>query len=75
MTATRDRARPVLIAALATAAALLPLVLLGDSSGGIAGTEVLYPLAVVVLGGLVTSTLLSTLVLPALYLRGRRRDA
>jgi Cu/Ag efflux pump CusA len=75
MTATRDRAGPVLITALATAVVLLPLVFFTDSSGGIAGTEVLYPLAVVVLGGLVTSTLLSTLVLPALYLRGRHRHA
>jgi hypothetical protein len=34
----------------------------------VAGLEILHPLAVVVLGGLVTSTLLSLFVLPALYL-------
>jgi CzcA family heavy metal efflux pump len=73
--ATRDRAGPVLVTALATAVALLPLVFLVHGSGGVAGAEVLFPLAVVVLGGLVTSTLLSVLVLPALYLRGRRRYA
>jgi Cu/Ag efflux pump CusA len=75
LAAARDRAGPIVVTALATAVALLPLVFLTDSSGGVAGTEVLYPMAVVVLGGLVTSTLLSTLVLPALYLRGRRRHA
>jgi hypothetical protein len=40
------------------------LLFLGDT----AGTEVLYPMAVVVLGGLLTSTLLTLFVLPGLYL-------
>jgi CzcA family heavy metal efflux pump len=62
---TRERVAPTVLTALATAAALVPFVLLGS----VAGTEVLHPLAVVVLGGLVTSTLLTLLVLPALYLR------
>jgi Cu/Ag efflux pump CusA len=44
--------------------AFLPLVLLGD----IAGLEIAHPMAVVVLGGLVTSTLLYLFVVPALYL-------
>jgi Cu/Ag efflux pump CusA len=56
---------------LATGLALVPLVLLGDRPGH----EIEYPLAVVVLGGLLTSTLLNLFVTPVLYLRfGRRRD-
>jgi Cu/Ag efflux pump CusA len=63
--ATRERVEPVVLTALTTAAALLPLLLWGS----VAGTEVNYPLAVVVLGGLVTATLVTVFVLPALYLR------
>jgi Cu/Ag efflux pump CusA len=63
--ATRERAGAMLLTALATAAALLPLVVLGST----AGTEILHPLAVVVLGGLVSSTLLTVVVLPSVYLR------
>ena len=56
---------------LATGLALVPLVLLGDRPGH----EIEYPLAVVVLGGLVTSTLLNLFVVPSLYLRfGHRRQ-
>ena len=43
----------------------MPLVI----AGKIPGHEIEHPLAIVVLGGLVTSTLLNLLVLPALYLR------
>ena len=53
-----------LLTALAVALAFLPLLFLGST----AGTEMLYPLAVVVLGGLVTSTVLALFVLPGLYL-------
>ena len=62
---TRDRSVPVVLSAAATGAAFLPFVLFGD----IAGHEILHPMAVVVLGGLVTSTLLGLLVTPVLYLR------
>jgi Cu/Ag efflux pump CusA len=55
---------PILTTAVTTAVAFLPLVLLGD----IAGLEIAHPMAVVVLGGLVTSTLLYLFVVPALYL-------
>ena len=56
----------------ATGLALLPLVLLGDRPG----PEIEHPMAVVILGGLVTSTLLNLFVVPALYLRfGTKRDA
>jgi Cu/Ag efflux pump CusA len=50
---------------LATALALLPLVVAGD----IAGHEIERPMALVILGGLITSTLLNLFVLPAAYLR------
>ena len=57
---------------LATGLALVPLVVLGDRPGH----EIEHPLAVVVLGGLVTSTLLNLFVVPSLYLRfGRSRSA
>ena len=62
---TRERLGPVLLSACATAVAVLPLVLFGSLPGG----EVMYPLAAVVLGGLVTSTLLTVFVVPAMYLR------
>ena len=56
------RVRPVLMTALTTALGLLPLLF---SSG--TGSEVQRPLATVVVGGLVSSTLLTLLVLPAFY--------
>jgi CzcA family heavy metal efflux pump len=62
---TRERFVPILMTAATTAAALLPLVLFGD----LAGLEIVHPMAVVILGGLVTSTLLNLHVIPALYVR------
>jgi Cu/Ag efflux pump CusA len=68
---TEERFVPILLTAAATAAVLLPVVLLGD----VAGLEVLRPMAVVMLGGLVTVMLVSLYVVPALYLRfGGRRE-
>jgi len=61
----RDRLTPIVITAAATAAAVLPFVVLG----GRAGYEIVHPMAVVVLGGLVTTTVVTLFVLPALYLR------
>src|SRR5262249_2331273 len=61
----RERLPPILMPSLATGLALVPLVLLGERPGH----EIEHPLAVVVLGGLATSTLLNLLVLPPLYLR------
>jgi CzcA family heavy metal efflux pump len=60
-----ERLRPIVMTALATALAVLPLVVAGD----IPGHEIEHPMAVVILGGLVTSTLLNLFVLPTLYLR------
>lgn len=60
-----ERLRPILMTALATGLAVLPLVVLGD----LPGHEIEHPMAVVILGGLVTSTLLNLFVVPSLYLR------
>jgi Cu/Ag efflux pump CusA len=71
---TGERLAPVLMSATATAVAMLPMVFLGDR----AGLELLRPLAIVVLGGLVTSTALSLFLLPVVYLHfgsSRSRDA
>ncbi len=68
---SEERLAPILMTALATGLALLPLVL----SGAKPGHEVEYPLAVVIVGGLVTSTLLNLFLLPALYLRFGHRAA
>ncbi|MDP9467849.1 MAG: efflux RND transporter permease subunit [Chloroflexota bacterium] len=66
----RERLSPILMTALATGLALVPLVI----AGSIPGHEIEHPLAVVILGGLVTSTLLNLFVVPSLYLRfGRPR--
>jgi Cu/Ag efflux pump CusA len=63
--AARERLAPILMTSLATGLALVPLVILGERPG----QEIEHPLAVVILGGLLTSTVLSLVVLPALYLR------
>jgi Cu/Ag efflux pump CusA len=66
----RERLSPILMTTLATGLALVPLVVLGERPGH----EIEHPLAVVVIGGLVTSTLLNLFILPSLYLRfGRGR--
>ncbi len=63
-----DRLLPILMTAATAALALLPLVL-GDATG----KEIERPLAVVILGGLVTSTFLNMIVVPTLYKRFARR--
>jgi CzcA family heavy metal efflux pump len=67
----RERLAPILMTALATGLALVPLVVAGD----IPGHEIEHPMAVVILGGLVTSTLLNLFIVPTLYLRfGKKRE-
>jgi CzcA family heavy metal efflux pump len=61
----RERIAPIMMTALTTGLALVPLVI----AGNIPGQEIEYPMAIVILGGLVTSTLLNLLVVPTLYLR------
>jgi CzcA family heavy metal efflux pump len=68
---SRDRLSPILMTTLATGLALVPLVILGD----IPGHEIEYPMALVILGGLLTSTLINLFVVPAMYLRFGRRPA
>ena len=61
----RERLAPILMTALAAGLALVPLVFFGN----IPGQEIEYPMAIVILGGLVTSTVLNLFVVPSLYLR------
>jgi Cu/Ag efflux pump CusA len=61
----REQLPPQLVTALGTAAALLPFAVLG----GRAGLEVVQPMAMVILGGLVSSTLINLFVVPSLFLR------
>jgi Cu/Ag efflux pump CusA len=67
----RERLAPILMTALATGLALIPLAIAGD----LPGHEIEHPMAIVILGGLVTSTLLNLFVTPSLYLRFGRRPA
>jgi CzcA family heavy metal efflux pump len=60
-----ERLTSIVLTALAIAFALLPLLI----GGNVPGQEILQPMAVVILGGLVTATLLNLFVAPALYLR------
>jgi Cu/Ag efflux pump CusA len=62
---TRERLVPTLTSALASAAALIPFAV----SGGSAGLEIVGPMSGVILGGLVTATLVNLVAIPAAYLR------
>jgi CzcA family heavy metal efflux pump len=67
---SEERLAPILMTALATGLALVPLALAGNKPGH----EIEHPMAVVILGGLVTSTVLNLFLMPALYLAfGRSR--
>jgi CzcA family heavy metal efflux pump len=65
----KDRLGPILMTASATGLALVPLVV----AGAVPGNEIEHPLAVTILGGLVTATMLNLFVLPSLYLRFAKR--
>lgn len=64
MRGARDRLAPIVTAAITSALALLPFIFFGN----LPGLEIARPLALVVLSGLVTSTLFSLFIWPALYL-------
>lgn len=64
LTAAGERMGSGVMAAFTTILALMPIVV----SGNTAGTEILHPMAITILGGLITTTLLSLFILPALYL-------
>ncbi len=63
--ATLDRVVPVLMTSLVAALALIPLII----SGGDPGKEMLNPLAIVIFGGLISSTVISLFLTPALFYR------
>lgn len=60
-----ERLAPVLMTALTTGLALIPIL----HGGNIPGQEIEYPMAFVILGGLISSTVLNLLVVPAFYFR------
>jgi Cu/Ag efflux pump CusA len=67
----RERVVPIMMTVLTTGLALVPLLVAGE----IPGQEIEYPMAWVILGGLITATLLNLFVVPSLYLAfGKRRD-
>jgi len=61
----RERISPITMTALTTFVAIVPLVV----AGNIAGNEIDHPMAVVIMGGFLTSMVLNLLVVPSLYLR------
>ena len=63
MKGSRDRLNPILMTALTSALALVPLALRGSSPGN----EIQAPMATVILGGLISSTLLNIFIVPAIY--------
>ncbi|KAA0231083.1 efflux RND transporter permease subunit [candidate division KSB1 bacterium] len=70
MRGAQERLAPILMTALAAALALLPIVLGGNRPGH----EIEHPMAVVILGGLASSTVLNLFVMPVLYWRFGRYD-
>lgn len=62
---SRERVAPIMMTAFTAGLALVPLVI----AGNVPGHEIEHPMAIVILGGLVTSTLLNLFVVPPLYLR------
>ena len=61
----KERLAPILMTALAAGLAIVPLII----AGNVAGQEIEYPMAFVILGGLTTATMLNLFLLPVLYLK------
>ncbi|CAA9236511.1 MAG: Cobalt-zinc-cadmium resistance protein CzcA; Cation efflux system protein CusA [uncultured Acidimicrobiales bacterium] len=61
----KERLAPIMMTALTTGLALVPLVMFGE----LAGQEIEHPMAIVILGGLLASTILNLFIVPTLYLR------
>jgi len=70
MQGARERIAPIMMTALTAGLALAPLVI----AGNIPGHEIEHPMAIVILGGLVTSTLVNLFIVPALYLMLGKRN-
>ena len=66
--ASKERLAPILMTTLAAGLALVPLLLTGDKPG----QEIEYPMAIVIMGGLLTATVQNLFVVPSLYLRAAR---
>ena len=66
-----DRLNPILMTALTAALALIPLAFTGDKPGN----EIQSPMAVVILGGLFSSTMLNVFIVPAVYYLVKRKEA
>jgi len=62
---TRERLAPILMTAITTGLVVAPFAI----AGNVAGHEIVHPMALVILGGLISSILLSLFVVPSLYLR------
>ena len=69
MTGSLDRLNPIIMTAVTSALALLPLAL----GGSLPGNEIQSPMAKVILGGLISSTLLNGFVIPVMYLITRKK--
>ena len=65
MRGAEERLSPIMMTALATALAIVPLIV----GGSIPGHEIEHPMAIVIMGGLITSTLVNLFIVPSLYLR------
>ena len=61
----KERLAPILMTTLAAGLALVPLLLTGNKPG----QEIEYPMAIVIMGGLIFATLQNLFVVPSLYLR------
>lgn len=71
MAGSIDRLNPILMTALTSALALIPLALGGD----LPGNEIQSPMAKVILGGLISSTLLNAFIIPIMYIILNRKPA
>lgn len=70
MHGSTDRLNPILMTALSSALALIPLAINGDKPGN----EIQSPLALVILGGLLTSTVLNIFIVPLAYYLTERKN-
>jgi CzcA family heavy metal efflux pump len=68
MRGAEERLSPIMMTALATSLAIVPLIV----GGSIPGHEIEHPMAIVIIGGLITSTLVNLFIVPSLYLRFSR---